>query len=196
MSTVVVATHNAHKLAEITLTLSALLGPGIELVPTDGKEPIENGATFEENALIKARAAFRHSGHPSLADDSGICVDALDGAPGIRSSRYSEEGTDASNLALLIENMKGKKERSATFVCAVAFVTKDGERVVRAEWPGVLRAAAKGSGGFGYDPIFVPNGLTGTAAEMTALEKAAFSHRGRALGLIAPAINRYFQSTM
>ena len=195
MKTVIVATHNAHKLAEIALTMKALLGPGIELVQTDGKAPVEDGATFEENALIKARSAFRHSGQPSLADDSGICVDALDGAPGIHSSRYSEDGSDSANLAFLLENMKGVQNRAATFVCAVAFVSKDGERVVRAEWHGVLRAVAKGKGGFGYDPIFAPSGLTGTAAEMTELEKAAFSHRGRALGLIAPTINRYFQST-
>jgi XTP/dITP diphosphohydrolase len=195
VKTVVVATHNAHKLAEIDLTLKALLGPGIELVRTDGKAPVEDGKTFEDNALIKARAAFRHSGRPSLADDSGICVDALDGAPGVFSSRFSEDATDAANLSLLLEKMKGVKDRSAKFVCAVAFVTKDGERVVRAEWPGVLRAAAKGTNGFGYDPIFAPSGMTGTAAEMSSLEKAALSHRGRALGLIAPAINRYFQST-
>ena len=195
MKTVIVATHNSHKLAEIALTMKALLGPGIELVQTEGKAPVEDGATFEENALIKARAAFRHSGQPSLADDSGVCVDALDGAPGIHSSRYSEEGSDSANLVFLLENMKGVKNRAATFVCAVAFVSKDGERVVRADWPGVLRAVAKGKGGFGYDPIFAPSGLTGTAAEMTELEKAAFSHRGRALGLIAPTINRYFQST-
>ncbi|CAB4622760.1 unannotated protein [freshwater metagenome] len=194
MKTVVVATHNSHKLAEIALTMKALLGPGIELVQTDGKAPVEDGATFEENALLKARAAFQHSGQPSLADDSGICVDALDGAPGIHSSRYSEEGSDSANLALLLENMKGVTNRAATFVCAVAFVSKNGERVVRAEWPGVIRAAAKGKGGFGYDPIFSPNGMSGTAAEMTDLEKAAFSHRGRALGLIAPTINRYFQT--
>lgn len=194
MRPLVIATHNAHKFAEIELTLGALLGPGIELTQTDGKEPEENGSTFEENALIKARAAFRHSGHPSIADDSGLCVDALDGAPGIFSSRYSEEGTDRANLALLLENLKGVKDRSATFVCAVAFVTRNGERVVRAEWPGVIRAAAKGKGGFGYDPVFAPDGMTGTAAEMSELEKAAFSHRARALGLIAPAVNRYFQS--
>ncbi len=195
MMTVVVATHNAHKLAEITDTLRALIGPGIMLVATDGPEPDETGTTFEENALIKAREAFRHSGQPSLADDSGICVDALDGAPGIFSSRFSEEGTDAANLALLLDTMKGVKDRSARFVCAVAFVSSNGERVVRAEWPGVLRATAKGKGGFGYDPIFAPTGFTKTAAELSSLEKSAFSHRARALGLIAPAINRYAQGT-
>lgn len=194
MMTLVVATHNTHKLDEIKLTLGALLGPGIELVATDGPEPVEDGTTFEENALIKAREAFRHSGQPSLADDSGICVDALDGAPGIFSSRFSDDGTDAANVALLLDKMKGMKERSARFVCAVAFVSKDGERVVQAEWPGVIRAAAKGKDGFGYDPIFAPAGFTRTAAELTSLEKAAFSHRARALGLIAPTINRYAQS--
>lgn len=194
MMTLVVATHNAHKLAEISLTLGALIGPGIELVATDGPEPVEDGTTFEENALIKAREAFRHSGQPSLADDSGICVDALDGAPGILSSRFSDEGTDAANLALLLEKMKGVKNRSARFVCVVAFVSDDGERVVRAEWPGVIRAAANGKAGFGYDPIFAPAGFTQTAAELSTLEKAAFSHRARALGLIAPTINRYAQA--
>lgn len=194
MMTLVVATYNAHKLDEITLTLGALIGPGINLVATDGPEPAEDGTTFEENALIKARAAFRHSGQPSLADDSGICVDALDGAPGIFSSRFSDEGTDAANLALLLEKMKGVKNRSASFVCAVAFVSKDGERVVRAEWPGAIRTTAKGKAGFGYDPIFAPTGFTGTAAELSSLEKAAFSHRARALGLIAPAVNRYAQA--
>lgn len=194
MTTIVVATHNQHKLAEIQLTLNALLGPGIELVATTGSEPREDGTTFEENALIKARHAFKHSGKPSIADDSGICVDALDGAPGIYSSRFSEEGTDAANVALLLEKMKGVKDRSARFVCAVAFVSDVGERVVRAEWPGVIRAAARGKTGFGYDPIFAPAGMTGTAAELSELEKAALSHRARALGLIAPAINRYVQS--
>ncbi|MEY4312767.1 MAG: RdgB/HAM1 family non-canonical purine pyrophosphatase [Actinomycetota bacterium] len=192
--TIVIATHNEHKVGEIAATLVPLIVPGIALVPTDGRAPAEDGDSFEENALIKARAAFRHSGLPSLADDSGICVDALSGAPGILSSRYSEEGTDKANLQLLLENMKGVKNRDAQFVCAIAFVTKFGEKVVRAEWPGVVRAAAKGSNGFGYDPIFSPVGVQGTAAELSPFEKSALSHRARALGLIAPAVNRYFQS--
>lgn len=192
--TIVIATHNEHKVGEIAATLVPLIVPGIALVPTDGRAPAEDGDSFEENALIKARAAFRHSGLPSLADDSGICVDALGGAPGILSSRYSEEGTDKANLQLLLENLKGVKNRDAQFVCAIAFVTKFGEKVVRAEWPGVVRAAARGSNGFGYDPIFSPVGVQGTAAELSPFEKSALSHRARALGLIAPAVNRYFQS--
>ncbi|MEY4396324.1 MAG: RdgB/HAM1 family non-canonical purine pyrophosphatase [Actinomycetota bacterium] len=192
--TIGIATHNEHKVGEIAATLVPLIVPGIALVPTDGRAPAEDGDSFEENALIKARAAFRHSGLPSLADDSGICVDALSGAPGILSSRYSEEGTDKANLQLLLENLKGVKNRDAQFVCAIAFVTKFGEKVVRAEWPGVVRAAARGSNGFGYDPIFSPVGVQGTAAELSPFEKSALSHRARALGLIAPAVNRYFQS--
>lgn len=191
MTTIVIATHNDHKLEEIARSLTPLLTPGVTLVKTEGSEPVEDGSTFEENALIKARHAFRLTGNPSLADDSGICVDALDGAPGIYSSRYSEEGTDQANLRLLLDNMKGVKDRSARFVCAVAFVTKDGEKVVRGEWPGVVRAAPKGKGGFGYDPIFAPIGVSVTAAELSPFEKAALSHRARALGLIAPAINIY-----
>jgi XTP/dITP diphosphohydrolase len=194
--TIVIATHNEHKVGEIAASLVPLIVPGIDLVPTDGKAPVEDGTSFEENALIKARAAFRHSGLPSLADDSGICVDALDGAPGILSSRYSPEETDAANRKLLLENMKGVKDREAKFVCAIAFVTKQGEKVVRAEWPGVIRAAAKGTNGFGYDPIFSPDGVQGTAAELSPFEKSALSHRARALGLIAPAVNRYFQSQL
>ena len=194
--TIVIATHNEHKLGEIAASLLPLIVPNVSLVPTDGSAPVEDGETFEENALIKAHAAFRKSGMPSLADDSGICVDALGGAPGIHSSRYSEDGTDHANLKLLLENMKGIKQRDAQFVCAIAFVTKNGEKVVRAEWPGVLRAAPKGSNGFGYDPIFAPAGLNSTAAELSAFEKSIVSHRARALGLIAPAINRYFQALL
>lgn len=193
--TIVIATHNSHKIDEIKRTLIPLIMPNIELVPTTGKAPVEDGETFEANALIKARAAFRQSGLPSLADDSGVCVDALGGAPGVLSSRYSEEGTDKANVKLLLENLKGIKCRKATFVCAVAFVTRSGERVVKAEWSGTIRAAAKGENGFGYDPIFSPDGFQGTAAELSTLEKASFSHRARALGLIAPAVNRYFQSS-
>lgn len=188
---IIVATHNQHKIGEIARTLIPLLGKPVELRPTSGKPPKEDGTTFAENALIKARAAFAETGLPALADDSGICVEALNGEPGIRSARYTAEGTDEANRNALVEALKGEKNRTAKFVCAVAFVTKDGERVEIGEWPGKVRAAAKGAGGFGYDPVFAPDGFPGTAAEMTPTEKAALSHRGRALGQMAPAINRF-----
>ena len=173
---IIVATHNQHKIGEIGRTLVPLIGRPLELRPTSGKAPKEDGTTFQENALIKARAAFAETGLPSIADDSGICVDALGGEPGIRSA--------------LLDAMKGEKDRTAKFVCAVAFVSAAGERVEVGEWHGKLRAASKGAGGFGYDPIFAPDGVPGTAAELTPTEKAALSHRARAIGQIAPYINR------
>lgn len=191
---IVVATHNEHKIGEIARTLIPLMGWPIELRPTTGKPPVEDGTTFAENALIKARAAFGQTGLPSISDDSGICVDALDGKPGIHSARYTPEGTDASNRAALIAAMKGEKNRAARFVCAVAFVSDEGEHVEIGEWPGTIRAAEKGDGGFGYDPIFAPDGVPGTAAELTPTEKAALSHRARAIGQIAPHINRFLKS--
>lgn len=191
---IIVATHNEHKIGEIARTLIPLLGKSVELRPTSGKAPKEDGTTFEENALIKARAAFTETGLPTIADDSGICVDALGGAPGIRSARYTSAGTDEANRNALVEALKGEKDRSAKFVCAVAFVTADGERVEVGEWAGKIRAAAKGAGGFGYDPIFAPDGIPGTAAELTPTEKAALSHRARALGQIAPAINHFLDA--
>ena len=191
---IIVATHNEHKIGEIARTLIPLLGKPVELRPTSGKAPKEDGTTFEENALIKARAAFAETGLPSIADDSGICVDALDGTPGIRSARYTSVGTDEANRNALVDALKGEKDRSSKFVCAVAFVTADGERVEVGEWTGKIRAAAKGVGGFGYDPIFAPDGVPGTAAELTPTEKAALSHRARALGQIAPAINRFLDA--
>lgn len=190
-TTIIIATHNAHKVTEIARSLVPLIGFDIDLQPTSGKAPKEDGKTFAENALIKARAAFAETGLPSLADDSGICVDALDGAPGIKSARYTAAGTDEANRTALLKAMKSHKNRDARFVCAVAFVTEHGERVEIGEWPGKIRMEAKGPNGFGYDPIFAPAGLKVTAAELSPVEKAALSHRARALGQIAPAINRY-----
>jgi XTP/dITP diphosphohydrolase len=190
-TTIIIATHNSHKVEEIARSLVPLVGFALDLQPTKGKAPKEDGATFAENALIKARAAFAQTGLPSLSDDSGICVDALDGAPGINSARYTQAGTDVANRKALLEAMKGHKNREARFVCAVAFVTADSERVEVGEWPGKIRMAEKGDNGFGYDPIFAPDHLTVTAAELSVNEKAVLSHRARALGQIAPAINRY-----
>ncbi|MEY4458287.1 MAG: RdgB/HAM1 family non-canonical purine pyrophosphatase [Actinomycetota bacterium] len=191
---VVVATHNAHKVEEIARTLKPLVGSRFELCTYDGPEPVEDGDTFEANALIKARAAFEHTGLASLADDSGIVVTALDGAPGIRSARYSPEGTDASNRDLLLANLGDAADRSAKFVCVVALVTDEYEITVRGEWAGSITSEVRGSGGFGYDPIFVPAGDTVTAAELSPLEKSTLSHRGRALGLIAPHMLRVIPS--
>jgi XTP/dITP diphosphohydrolase len=188
---IIMATHNVHKVDEIARSLEPLIGFRLALQPTTGKPPREDGMTFAENALIKARTAFAQTGLPSLADDSGICVDALDGAPGINSARYTTAGTDEANRTALLAAMKKHKNRDAKFVCAVAFVTAQGERVETAEWLGKLRVTEKGSNGFGYDPIFVPAGFSVTAAELSPIEKAALSHRARALGQIAPAINRY-----
>jgi XTP/dITP diphosphohydrolase len=186
---VVLATHNAHKVEE----LRRILGPsldGLELVAYDGPEPIEDGETFEANALIKARAAAAHTGLPAIADDSGISVDALDGAPGIHSARYAGTRVDTDNVALLLANLVGIDDRAAQFVCAAAFVDGDFEHVVRGEWPGTVLHEAVGGGGFGYDPIFKPDGLSVSSAELRPDEKNAISHRAIAFGLLMPTVRQ------
>ena len=175
----VLATHNAHKVEE----LRRILGPslaGIELLAYEGPEPVEDGDTFEANALIKARAAFEFSGLPAIADDSGISVDALGGEPGIYSARYAGTRDDGDNLRLLLERMSGSDDRAARFTCAAAYVADGIEHVELGIWPGTLLREARGAGGFGYDPIFQPDGSTLSAAELTAAEKDADSHRARA----------------
>lgn len=189
MTQIVLATHNAHKVAELQSILKRGLGRH-ELVAYDGPEPVEDGDTFEANALIKARAAFAHSGQPSLADDSGIAVNALGGAPGIHSARYAGTRDDRDNLELLLKNMEGvpAKDRIAQFVCAAAFVWEGGETVVRAEWPGVVLPAAVGTDGFGYDPIFKPDDALVSSAELTPDQKNAISHRTQAFGEILSTV--------
>ncbi|WP_430592600.1 RdgB/HAM1 family non-canonical purine NTP pyrophosphatase [Humidisolicoccus flavus] len=184
MMQAVVATHSAHKVSELRAILGSVL-PDLELRSYDGPSPVEDGATFEANALIKARAAFEHTGIAALADDSGISVAALDGAPGIYSARYSASGDDHDNLTLLLRNMEGVAARESVFVCAAAYVDAEGETVVRGEWPGELLTAARGEGGFGYDPIFKPEGFEVSAAELTREVKNAESHRARAFHAIA-----------
>jgi XTP/dITP diphosphohydrolase len=172
----VLATHNAHKVEE----LRRILGPrlaGIELIAYDGPEPVEDGDTFEANALIKARAAFEYSGIPAIADDSGISVAALGGAPGIHSARYAGTRDDGDNLRLLLERMTGVDDRTASFTCAAAFVAGDIEHVELGVWPGTVLREPAGVGGFGYDPVFQPDGLSISSAELTADEKNAISHR-------------------
>lgn len=183
--TVLVSTRNAHKLVEIR----QILGPSFELlnlssIPALG-EVEETGTTFEENAALKALAASAHFGGWVLADDSGLEVDALAGAPGVRSARFSGEGaTDVTNRALLLEKLAGvpSNQRSARFRCVIA-LARGGE--VLAHFSGAVEGAIiqseKGEGGFGYDPLFVPEGFGETFAELGAETKNRLSHRGRAL---------------
>ena len=187
---IVLATHNAHKVAE----LRRILGPaldGLELVAYDGPEPVEDGDTFQANALIKARAAAAHTGLPALADDSGICVDALGGAPGIHSARYAGTRNDVDNLELLLTNMEGVDDRAAQFACAAACVVpgeEPREFVELALWPGTIARKRSGSEGFGYDPVFCPEGQPGTSADLTSDQKDALSHRAQAFAAIMPVV--------
>ncbi|MCU1579585.1 MAG: rdgB [Rhodoglobus sp.] len=190
----VLATHNAHKVEE----LRRILGPaldGIELLGYEGPEPVEDGATFEANALIKARAASEYTGLPAIADDSGISVDALGGAPGIHSARYAQlvKGTprdDADNVALLLETLGATADRAAHFTCAAALVYGGFEHVELGIWPGSVLYEPSGPNGFGYDPIFQPVGLSVSSAQLSPDEKNAISHRARAFAAIMPIVRR------
>jgi non-canonical purine NTP pyrophosphatase, rdgB/HAM1 family len=182
---IVVATGNAHKIEEFR----AILGDEArELVPLsdfDAPEPVEDGDTFTANALIKARCAMQATGLPALADDSGITVDILGGAPGIFSARWcGHHGDDAANRDLLLAQLSDvpDEHRACAFICAIALVLPDGtEAVTTGRLGGTLTHESRGTGGFGYDPIFVPNGYTQTTAEMSAEDKNAISHRSIAL---------------
>src|SRR5690606_17716732 len=147
------------------------------------------GLTFAENALIKARAAVAHTGLPALADDSGLAVDALNGAPGIRSKRYAGAGSDGDNIALLLRELTAGADRSAQFVCAAAFVAPDGTEIVEvAQFPGEILHEPVGDGGFGYDPVFKPTGSARSLAEFSSDEKNAVSHRALAFVALMPAV--------
>jgi XTP/dITP diphosphohydrolase len=190
MQKLVLATGNKGKLAE----LSALLAPfDWQVLPqSDFQVPdaIEDGLSFIENALIKARHASRLTGLPAIADDSGLAVDALGGAPGIYSARYAgEHGNDLKNLQQLLLDLKAvpQGERAAQFHCVLAFVRHAEDPVpviAHGIWHGQIAFAAAGSGGFGYDPIFLPDDSEGSAAELTAEQKKQLSHRGKALRLL------------
>jgi XTP/dITP diphosphohydrolase len=183
----VLASRNEGKLVE----LRRILGPGFELraLPVDAPEVEETGATFEENALLKARSAAQATGLAAVADDSGIAVDALNGMPGVLSARWSgAHGDDEANLRLVLGQVSGVPDErlGAAFVCAAAVALPDGtEQVVRGEVRGRLVRTRRGTHGFGYDPIFVPDGESRTTAEMEAAEKDAISHRGRAARALA-----------
>jgi len=178
----ILASNNKKKLREMEQILSregctviSMGDAGIESAPE------ETGATFEENAWIKAKAAMEASGKPCIADDSGIAVDALDGAPGVRSARYCE-GTDLDRVMFLLKNMEDKQDRTARFVSAVACAFPDGTSiVVRGECEGQLLRELRGEGGFGYDPIFYVPEEGCTFSEMAQERKNVISHRARAM---------------
>ncbi|MFH8383021.1 RdgB/HAM1 family non-canonical purine NTP pyrophosphatase [Kitasatospora sp. NPDC018058] len=196
MSTrLILATRNQHKVAELRAILTDA-GLDVELVGADAYPEIpdvpETGVTFAENALLKAHALARATGLPAVADDSGLCVDVLNGAPGIFSARWAgEHGDDRANLDLLLAQLSDIAEphRGAHFFCAAALALPDGtERVVEGRLLGTLRTAPAGANGFGYDPILQPLGETRTCAELTADEKNAISHRGQAFRALAPVV--------
>jgi XTP/dITP diphosphohydrolase len=200
-----VASRNRKKLAELHRVLEGAGITGLELLTLDDvaafEEAPETGATFEENAIAKARDAFAATGLPSLADDSGIAVDALNGMPGVLSARWSgrsgDPDRDVANYRLLLAQMSDVPDdrRGAAFVSVCALVTGPGAQdvvVVRGEWPGVIAREPLGEGGFGYDPVFIPEGQTPgigrSAAQLSPAEKDAVSHRGRALAMLVPTL--------
>src|SRR6478672_11991681 len=193
MSKLLLASRNAKKLAEMRRIVEPAVPHlhvlGLDDVATYDEVP-ETGATFADNALIKAREGFAHTGLPTVADDSGLTVDALNGMPGVLSARWSgRHGDDLANLELVLGQLADTPDdrRGAAFVCAAALVTPGGEEiVVHGEWTGYLVRAPRGTNGFGYDPIFVPDGEDRTSAELTPEEKDALSHRGRALRALLP----------
>lgn len=197
-TTLVLASHNAHKLTELRRILGPLI-PGVELVGYDGPEPIESGVTFAENALLKARAAAAHTGLPAIADDSGIAVDILGGCPGIFSARWGGPArNDRANVDLLLWQLTdvGDEHRDAGFICAAALVlpqaadtpSEASEVCKIGVWPGRVLREPRGAEGFGYDPVFQPEHEERSAAELTAAEKDALSHRTRAFSALAPEI--------
>lgn len=195
MKRLILATRNTYKITELRAILDDA-GLDVELVGADAYPEVpdvkETGVTFAENALLKAHALARATGHPAVADDSGLCVDVLGGAPGIFSARWSgRHGDDRANLELLLAQLGDvpDEHRAAHFECAAALALPDGtERVVTGRLPGTLRREPTGGGGFGYDPILQPDGETRTCAELTPEEKNAISHRGKAFRALAPLV--------
>lgn len=181
----VLATHNAGKVAE----LRAILQPAVadlDLIGYTGPEPIENGITFAENALIKARAAYEHTGMPAIADDSGLCVDILGGSPGIFTAIWAGGRDNVQNRQLLLRQLAdiSPAHRSAAFVCTIALVSETEELCFTGNWPGSIAFAERGEHGHGYDPVFIPEGFEVTAAEVDPEVKNALSHRAQALATL------------
>jgi XTP/dITP diphosphohydrolase len=197
---VLLASRNRKKLAEMQRILAPLV-PDVEVLGLDDvpayAEPAETEPTFEGNALIKARAALAATGLPSLADDSGLCVDALNGMPGVLSARWSgAEKDDLRNNELLLSQLADvpDERRGARFTAAVAFCRVDGEDIVTGEMPGRIIREMRGAGGFGYDVVFVPDGYDITTAEMGMALKDQLSHRGKSLRAVAPLVAKALAS--
>ncbi|MBV9012555.1 MAG: RdgB/HAM1 family non-canonical purine NTP pyrophosphatase [Pseudonocardiales bacterium] len=193
------ATRNEAKLLELRRILAASDIRGVQVLGLADVPPFpevpETAASFEGNALAKARAALAATGLATVADDSGLEVDALGGMPGVLSARWAgRHGDDAANLQLVLQQLADVPDdrRGAAFVCAAALVVPPGtQTVVRGYWRGTLTRAARGSNGFGYDPIFLPDGDWRTSAELDPTEKDAVSHRGQALRALLPALREF-----
>jgi XTP/dITP diphosphohydrolase len=209
MTVLVLASRNTKKIAELERILVAAGIAGVELAGPEVFAALpdipETGLTFAENSLIKARAVAAATGLPAVADDSGLCVDVLNGMPGVLSARWSGRfgdlpggpGKDMSNLRLVLDQIADVPDEflGANFACAAALVLPDGtEHVVEGVMAGSLVRVPRGEGGFGYDPIFVPEGESRTSAEMSAAEKDAISHRGRAFRALVPLVEQLLRA--
>lgn len=187
---IVLGTGNPHKVYEVN---EIAKGSGVEFVSPNGEfNPEETGSTFEENSLIKSRAAAKLNGMISMADDSGLCIEALNGAPGLYSARYA--GTQQEKIDRVLSELDGVENRKAKFVCCMSLVDRDGNiiHVTKGECHGHIVKSQKGVNGFGYDPIFMPNSSDITIAEMSEQDKNAISHRGRALRAMLEYIKENF----
>lgn len=182
----VLATHNAHKIREVAQILEPIV-PGLKLLGYDGPEPVEDGTSFLENSLIKARTAFAHTGKAAIADDSGIAVEILGGSPGIFSAIWSGAKDDVKNRQLLLAQLSdiSPAHRAASFICTISLVSDQGEQSFTGVWPGQIATSEAGLDGFGYDPVFIPEGFEVTAAQLEPIVKNALSHRSMALGQLA-----------
>lgn len=186
MKELIFATGNAHKVQEASHIIG-LRAPGVSVLSYAGDSPAETGISFLENARIKSIAAFHATGKPSFADDSGICVDVMGGAPGIFSAVWSGTRSDAANRDLLLAQLRDipEEHRQASFVCTISLVAQDLDVSFTGVWPGHISLESRGTAGFGYDPIFVPEGFQLTAAELEPDLKNLISHRAMAMSELA-----------
>lgn len=185
----VLASHNQGKLQELTAILEPAI-PGLELVSYDGPEPVEDGISYLENAMIKARAAHKHTGLPAIADDSGLAVEILGGSPGIFTAVWAGGRDNVENRRLLLAQLKdiADEHRAAAFMCTIALVSDEGEQSFTGVWPGRIAREERGEFGHGYDPVFIPEGFEVTAAELEPEIKNSMSHRAMALQQLISAL--------